>query len=120
MLARFGLRNARRFSSVPDAHKFATSHGLEVNSENVDWFVRRVVKCVRERLLCFDPNRWDGVELSYNSNWLRPNGTVDIATCIQVHEALEKEFKFEIMDQRILVTDMRSACSTVADSHDAI
>lgn len=124
MLARFCLRSARSFSHEAHAttggFHFNSTHGLHVDSHNVEAFVRRVTKCVRERLLAFDPQRWQGVEISYNSNWLRSNGQVDIATCIQVHEALEKEFKFEIMDQRMLVTDMRTACSIVADSHDAI
>ena len=118
------MRSARCFShevqKTPGGFHFNSTHGLHVDSHNAEAFVRRVVKCVRERLQTYDPQRWQGVELSYTSNWLRPNGQVDIATAIQVHEALEKEFKFEIMDQRILVTDMRTACSIVADSHDAI
>ena len=77
-------------------------------------FVRRVVKCVRERLVEFDPQRWSEVEFSYESHWLRPDGKVDIATCIQVHEALEKEFKVEIMDTRALIFDIPSACALVS------
>jgi hypothetical protein len=54
------------------------------------------------------------------TNWLRPNGKVDVATCIQVHEALEREFKIEIMDTRVLITDIATACSIVSGDENAV
>lgn len=94
-------------------------HTFEINSDNAEIFTRRVIRCIRERLLKYDPQRWRGVEISYQTNWLRPNGKVDIATCIQIHEALEKEFKIEIWDTRVLVTDVSTACSIVSGDENA-
>jgi len=105
-------------NEIPEVFRFSSTHPFHVTPENTELFVRRVVKCVRERLLEYDPERWRGVEITYNSHWLRPNGKVDIATCIQVHEALEKEFKVEIMDQRTIITDVATACSIVSGLED--
>lgn len=105
---------SRAFTSTPDVFRFPTTHTFEVTPENAEVFVRRVIKCVRERLVKYDPQRWQDVEFSYESHWLRPNEQVDVATCIQVHEALEKEFKVEIMDARVLITDIPTACAIVS------
>jgi hypothetical protein len=95
-------------------------HTFKVNADNAEIFARRVVSCIRERLMAYDPQRWSGVEISYHTNWLRPNGKVDVATCIQIHEALEKEFKIEILDTRCLVTDVSTACSIVSGDESSL
>lgn len=122
MLGRLASNSLRRFAShstsTTSNYHFPSEHSFQVTPETAELLVKRVVKCIRERLLAYDPERWRGVEITYNSHWLKANGGVDIATCIQVHEALEKEFKMEIMDQRTLVTDVSSACAIVAgDDH---
>ena len=108
------VKQCMRTFSTPEVFRFPSSHPFEVNADTTELFVRRVVKCVRERLVKYDPLRWEEVQFSYESHWLRPDGKVDVATCIQVHEALEKEFKIEIMDQRTLITDISTACSIVS------
>jgi hypothetical protein len=111
-----GIRSASTYT--PQAFRFTSPHPTHITPENTELFVKRVIKCVRERLLTYDPERWTGVEISYNTHWLRPNGKLDIATCIQVHEALEREFKVEILDQRFLVVDVESACALVSGLED--
>lgn len=113
MLGKLVTRCMRNFST-PEVFRFPSTHTFEVNPETAEVFVRRVVKCIRERLVSYDPLRWKDVEFSYESHWLRSNGDVDVATCIQVHEALEKEFKIEIFDTRALIYDVSSACAIVS------
>jgi hypothetical protein len=108
------LKSCIRQFSNPETFRFPKAHTFEVTAETTELFVRRVLRCVRERLVEYDPQRWKDVEFSFETHWLTPNGKVDIATCIQVHEALEKEFKIEIMDNRVLISDIASACSTVS------
>ena len=114
------LKFCTRSFSTPEVFRFPTTHTFEVTPENAELFVRRVIKCVRERLVSYDPQRWRDVEFSYESHWFRPNGKVDIATCVQVHEALEKEFKIEIIDARVLICDIPTACATVSGSEGLI
>jgi hypothetical protein len=113
MLGKLVSKCVRPFST-PEVFRFPSSHPFEVSAETTEVFVRRVIKCIRERLVNYDPLRWNEVPFSYESHWLRPDGKVDVATCIQVHEALEKEFKIEIMDQRVLITDVATACGIVS------
>ena len=108
------MKFCMRGFSAPEVFRFPSTHTFEVTPENTEVFVKRVIKCVRERLVEYDPLRWNEVEFSYESHWLRPNGKVDVATCVQVHEALEKEFKVEIMDTRTLIYDIPTACAIVS------
>lgn len=109
----------RLFSTGPNvAYRFPDSHAFTVTEDNVEMFAKRVIKCIRERLLSYDPERWQGVEISYKTHWNLPDGYTDIDTCIQIHEALEKEFKIEIIDSRTLLTSVQQACSLLAgDDH---
>lgn len=113
MFGKLVTRCIRNFST-PEVFRFPSTHTFEVDAESTEVFVRRVIKCIRERLVHYDPLRWTDVEFSYNSHWLKTDGQVDVATCIQVHEALEKEFKIEIYDQRILIYDIAGACGIVS------
>ena len=110
---------ARSFSSPP-AFRMPVTHGFEVTPEKTELFVKRIIKCVRDRLVAYDPERWSEVEFSYETHWLRQNGKVDVPTCIQVHEALEREFKVEIMDNRMLVTDVPAACALISGLEDLV
>lgn len=104
----------------PSAFRFYSPHTLHVTPENAELIARRVIKCIRERLNAYDPQRWQGVEITYNSHWNQADGAVDIATCIQVHEALEREFKIEIKDNRALINDVAFACAIVTGEHGAV
>jgi hypothetical protein len=121
MLAKHLLRLASHSAPrTPAAFRFTSTHSLHLTPENAEVIARRVVKCIRERLLAYDPQRWQGVEISYNSHWNMADGSVDVGTCIQVHEALEREFKIEIKDQRALINDVAFACAIVTSEHGAL
>lgn len=44
---------------------------------------------------------------------------MDIATCVHVHDALEKEFGMEIKDRAFLVTGIEEAFYIVTLHHDS-
>lgn len=104
----------RRFTQAPESFRFPPSSYFHIEPATSLVLARRVIMCIRERLLEYDPERWRGVEITYGSHWNRMNGKVDVATCIQIHEALEKEFKIDILDQRVLITDIQTACAIVS------
>jgi hypothetical protein len=116
-----GFRRLFSGASQPGGDLFSGGvHTFKVTADNAEIFARRVIRCIRNRLMSYDPQRWQGVEISYHTNWLRPNGKVDVATCVQIHEALEREFKIEILDQRVLITDVSTACSIVSGEENAL
>jgi hypothetical protein len=47
-------------------------------------------------------------------------GLSDIRTCIQVHDAIEREFGIDILDRNTLISDFELAYYVVMQSHDAI
>ena len=47
-----------------------------------------------------------GVPVSFNTHWRDEGGYIDIETCVQVHEALEREFGIDIRDRHVLVSDV--------------
>ena len=61
-----------------------------------------------------------GVPFSFNTHWRDEAGYIDIATCIHVHEALEKEFGIDVKDKHILVSDVETAYYVVSQSHDSV
>ena len=60
---------------------------------------KRVIKCVGERLRTFDPQRWDSVPVTFKTSFRDGQGYADIATCMHIHDALEKEFGCDIKDR---------------------
>jgi 5'-3' exonuclease len=47
-----------------------------------------------------DPNRWDGVPITYKTNWNSENDEICIKTCILIHDVIEREFNIDIDDTR--------------------
>lgn len=45
---------------------------------------------------------------------------MDLDTCIQVHEALEREFGFEVKDKNFLIEDVSQAYHIVTQHHEAL
>ena len=88
------------------AYHFPSSHIFEAVPSNVELYGKRVVKTVTQALRGYNEQRWGDVDISYNSNWRRSDGKIDISTCIAVHEALEREFKIEIDDKKVLIADV--------------
>merc|ERR1712078_653293 len=48
---------------------------------------KRIIRCVGERLRHIDHNRWDGVPITYKTNWNSENDEICIKTCVLVHDA---------------------------------
>lgn len=61
-----------------------------------------------------------GVPISFNTHWRDEGGRVDVATCVHISEALEKEFGIDVKDRHVLVTDIEMAYYVVTQSHDAL
>ena len=61
---------------------------------------KRIIRCVGERLRHMDPNRWDGVPITYKTNWNSENDEICIKTCILIHDAIEREFNIDIDDRK--------------------
>ena len=78
---------------------------------------KRVIRCVGERLRHHDPNRWDGVPITYKTNWNSENDEICIKTCIMVHDALEREFNIEIDDRKQLIISVEDAFQFVMSCH---
>ena len=74
---------------------------------------------MRDRLVQFDPHRWESVPFTFNTNFRDEDGGCDIATCIHVHEALEREFLITVNDKAFLCQDIRQCFYIVLNSHDA-
>ena len=47
-----------------------------------------------------DPNRWEGVPITYKTNWNSENDEICIKTCILIHDAIEREFNIDIDDKK--------------------
>ena len=67
---------------------------------------RRIIKCVGQRLREIDRFRWDGVPITFKTNWLMDDDGIDVRTCILVHDALEREFCIDIDDRKIILTSI--------------
>ncbi len=50
-----------------------------------------------------DPNRWDGVPITFKTHWNNENDDMDIKTCVLVHDAIEREFNIDIDDRKYLL-----------------
>ena len=81
---------------------------------------KRLVKCIGERLRKIDPDRWEGVPITFKTNWYNEGGYADIATCTHVHDAIEREFGIEIKDRLFLVTSVDTAFQIISLHHDTI
>ena len=53
-----------------------------------------------DRLRHIDPNRWDGVPITFKTHWNNENEDMDIKTCVMIHDAIEREFNIDIDDKK--------------------
>ena len=76
------------------------------------------VKIILNRV---DPNRWDSVAITYETQWTDPDNQIfDVRTCVMIHDALEKEFNIDINDKNILLTSVKMCVGFIMDNHNAI
>ena len=67
-----------------------------------------------------DPNRWDGVPITFKTNWNSENDEIDLKTCILIHDALEREFNFDMDDRKHLMVSVEDCFHFVMSMHLAI
>ncbi len=83
---------------------------------------KRVIKCVGDRLREYDPHRWEGVPITYQTIFSDFDSyrSADIALVINIHDALEREFNIDIDDKKILLTDIEKCVKFVMENHSSI
>ena len=67
---------------------------------------KRIIKVCGDRLRHLDPNRWDGVPITYKTNWNSEADEICLKTVINIHDALEREFNFDIDDRKHLLVSV--------------
>ena len=81
---------------------------------------KRIIKCVGERLRHMDPNRWEGVPVTYKTNWNSENDEICVKTCILIHDALEREFNIDIDDRKHLLVSVEDCFHFLMSVHAAV
>ena len=67
-----------------------------------------------------DPLRWEGVPITFKTNWLTEAGRMDMRTCILVIDAMEREFCIDVDERKILLHSVEECFDFVMASHHAI
>ena len=81
---------------------------------------KRIIKICGDRLRHIDPNRWDGVPITFKTHWNNENDEMDIKTCVLIHDAVENEFAIEIDDRKILMQSVQDVFHFVMSMHAAV
>ena len=81
---------------------------------------KRVIRCVGDRLRHMDPNRWDGVPITYKTNWNSENDEICVKTCVLIHDAIEREFNIDIDDRKHLLVSVEDCFQFIMSVHAAI
>ena len=81
---------------------------------------KRIIKVTGDRLRHIDPNRWEGVPITFKTHWNNENDELDIKTCVLIHDALENEFSIEIDDRKHLLQSVQDCFHFIMSMHAAI
>ena len=81
---------------------------------------KRIIRMCGERLRAIDPNRWDGVPITFKTHWNNENDEYDIKTCILMHDAIEREFNVDIDDRKMLLQSVQDVFHYIMSMHAAI
>ena len=81
---------------------------------------KRIIKCCGDRLRHIDPQRWDGVPITFKTHWNDESDNVDIKTCILLHDAVEAEFNIDIDDKKYLLQSVQDVFHFVMSMHAAV
>jgi acyl carrier protein len=87
--------------------------------ENPGLTAKRIINCVGNRLRELDPDRWNTVPITFNTDFRDASGNVDIRTVVNIHDALEMEFGIEIKDRLTIVSDIPQAFAVVTAHEDS-
>ncbi|CAD8069198.1 unnamed protein product [Paramecium sonneborni] len=108
---------AKSLSTQAPIYSYHFPNGSVYNNPAVT--AKRIIKVVGDRLRKIDPERWESTPITFNTNWNDAAGYVDVATCIHIHDALEKEFGIEVKDRAFLVSSIETAFYIVNIHHDS-
>ena len=81
---------------------------------------KRIVKICGDRLRETDPHRWEGVPITFKTHWNNEAEKFDIRTCIQIHEAIEREFNIDIDDRKYLLQSVQDVFHFIMSVHAAV
>ena len=112
-------RLSARLMTVPYRTYFFNENGPDMISRNPGVTARRIIDCVGTRLRKIDPLRWDNVPITFMTHFRDEAGFSDIRTCINIHDALEREFNIEIHDRATLISDIETAFYIVNQHHES-
>ena len=81
---------------------------------------KRIIRVVGDRLRHIDPNRWDGVPITFKTHWNNENENMDIKTCVLIHDAIEREFNVDIDDRKMLLHSVQDCFHYIMSMHAAV
>merc|ERR1711976_601484 len=82
---------------------------------------KRVIKLVGQTLREYDPERWESVPITYETQWNNPDFPyVNIRQSILIHDAIEKEFNVDVDDKKILMSSVKEVVGFILENHAAV
>ena len=98
---------------------YPQQHHLHLNQEP-HVLAKRIIRCCGERLRHIDPNRWDGVPITYKTHWNNENDEYCLRTCILMHDAIEREFNIDIDDRKHVLQSVQDVFHFIMSVHTAL
>merc|ERR1719242_746216 len=95
---------------------YPDQHHIHLNQEP-HVMAKRIIKVCGDRLRHIDPQRWDGVPITFKTHWNNENDKQDIKTCVLIHDAIESEFAIEIDDRKHLLQSVQDCFHFVMSMH---
>ena len=74
---------------------------------------KRIIKVTGRRLRHIDPHRWEGVPITFKTNWNTENDEICLRTCIMMHDVIEREFNIDIDDKKVLLQSVEDCFNQV-------
>ena len=98
---------------------YPDQHHIHLNQEP-HVMAKRIIKVCGDRLRHIDPNRWDGVPITFKTHWNDENDRFCIKTCVLIHDAIENEFNIEIDDRKHLLQSVQDVFHFIMSMHAAV
>ena len=94
-------------------------HHVHLNQEP-HVLAKRIIKVCGDRLRHIDPHRWEGVPITFKTHWNTEIGQFDVRTCVQMHDAIEREFNIDIDDRKHLLQSCEDVFHFLMSVHAAM
>ena len=119
MMKAVSLRNPMMSVGVTRGFYYPDQHHIHLMQEP-HVLAKRIIKVTGDRLRHTDPQRWDGVPITFKTHWNDEGDQFDIKTCVLIHDALENEFNIEIDDKKILLQSVQDCFQFIMSVHAAV